>query len=202
MSATSRLSQPGSTTHEGDRDGHRPMCRTISADEDRQNSLSDIVFEADLGNTRPLYDYLLSGDPLSAKDRQLLAWLVARRMPRRSGPPSDVDTVTIARHCAAYLVRQAKKHVFPRRQGNRKPTLATLKLHLARLAIAHVEAEFPAARGKIAVADIVGSRNPPRQGLLSHTPGRTVVEYVHEHMPRAFHALRNAAIDGVKSDEA
>ncbi len=72
-------------------------------DVDADASLKTLSLEADLGNFEPLGQYLLSDKPLTTDDRELLAWLIVRRLPKGASNIKP-SAWRIAVACASYLL--------------------------------------------------------------------------------------------------
>jgi hypothetical protein len=144
--------------------------------------VKSLVFEADLGNVDPLCQFLMSDEPLTAEDRERLAWLIMRRVPQgatNAHPSAKKAALT----CATYLVWQGKMVL-------REHSLAEAKMiardALIRAAISMSEKEFGLSAGSVSQEEVAKAQR--------HGGSRTVVDYVRDYMPDATARIRRLAM--------
>jgi hypothetical protein len=152
-----------------------------------------LVFDANRGSPQPLQDYLLSGALLSPDDRDDLAWLISRHVPkvgRDAGATSKYgDPLIIQKQCAASLVRIERDRL--RASTGDKKLPFSITQALAKRAIELTIEHFPDARDKIKLADIIGSPERKKHGQLNWKPSLAVKTYVQERMRVAIRRMED-----------
>lgn len=162
----------------------RPVMysRDYMIDPRAETFVKTLVFEADLGNCDPLGRLLVSDEPLTADDRERLAWLIIRRVPRGATNTSP-SARKAALACATYLVWQGRQVL--RRHQFAEPKMAAREA-LIRASISIVEKEFGLPASSISQADVSKGQR--------HGGSRTVVDYVRDYMPGATEKIRTLAM--------
>lgn len=77
-------------------------------------------FKAAEGDIKPLQEYLLSEEPLTAKDRKDIAWALEKLLTRGRRPPGPIGDVERAEEKAAYEVARRRDEWIANHPGRMK----------------------------------------------------------------------------------
>lgn len=146
------------------------------------SDFSTLGINADMGNPQPLLDHLASTEPLSHRDRLILAWVLERACVKNGKSITDVGDGGAAVKCAAYVALLGRAE---RRRSTSSPRLPDHEREMiAQKAIDLLSSHFAASN--LTVEMVLAIRG------VDHSS--SVVSFVHEHVRAAVDEIRRFAL--------